>query len=128
MLDQLSIKQAPLEEGRPSSQGSVISNSDWTKINKVVKDAISEVLGAKGRRVLSLCYDLQAENALLKAENQGLKEAVRAKKMRKQLKKALFLELRGDEGNTAIFFSPAKIQEARDLLARKVKEEEEAQA
>ena len=78
--------------------------------------------------MLHLYHDLQAENALLKAENKGLREAVRTEKQRKKPKKALFTELRGEDGNTAIFFSPAKIQEARDLLAQKVKEEEEAQA
>jgi len=128
ILDQLSTKQAAPLDGRPSSKGSAISSSDWTKINKVVKDALGEVLGAEGRSVLRLYHDLQAENALLKAENKGLREAVLTEKKRKKPKKALFTELRGEDGNAAIFFLPAKIQEARDLLAQKAKEEEEAQA
>ena len=61
-------------------------------------------------------------------ELKGLRGAVRTEKQRKKLKKALFIELWGEDGNAAIFFLPAKIQEARDLLVQKVKEEEEVQA
>ena len=49
-------------------------------------------------------------------------------KKRKKPKKALFTELRGEDGNAAIFFSPAKISATRELQAQKAKEEEEAQA
>jgi hypothetical protein len=93
-----------------------------------VKEAVGDVLGYEGRRVIKLCHELQAENALLKAKVEGLKEAVHVKKKRKKPKKDIFTELRGEEGSGAIFFSPAKISAARKLQAQKAKEEEEAQA
>ena len=40
---------------------------------------------------------------------------MRVKKRRKKPREALFKELRGEEGNTTIFFSLAKISEAREL-------------
>ncbi|KAF2193326.1 hypothetical protein K469DRAFT_690933 [Zopfia rhizophila CBS 207.26] len=120
------------QQSRPSSGGSgsqsSISLSDWRKNNQVVKEVVGDVLGYEGRRILKHCHQLQAENALLKAEIEGLREAARIEKKRKKPRKALFRELRGEEGNAAIFFSPAKISAAHELQAQKTKEEEKAQA
>ena len=128
VLDRLSTKPEP-PESRPSSGGSrsqsSISLSDWGKINQVVKEAVDDILGHEGQRVIQLCHRLQAGNALLRAEGRGLKEAVHVEEKRV---KALFTELRGEEGDAAIFFSLAKVSAARELQAQKGKEEEEAQA
>ena len=93
-----------------------------------MKDAVGDVLGYEGRRLLDLCHRLYAENALLRAEIKGLNEAVRIEKKRKKPKKALFTKLRGEEGNAAIFFSPVKISAACKLQAQKAREEKEALA
>ena len=131
VLDMLSTQHAPLQS-RPTTASSgtqsAISLSDWRKINHVVKEAVGDVLGYKGRQVLKHCHQLQAENALLKMQITGLQEAVRIEKKQKKPKKALFTELRGDEGSGAIFFSPAKISAACNLQAQKAKEIEEVQA
>ena len=94
----------------------------------MVKEAVGDVLGHGGRRILNHCQQLQAENSLLKAEIKGLREVVRVKKRRKKPREALFKELRGEEGNATIFFSPAKISAARELQAQRAREEEEIQA
>ena len=78
-----------------------------------MKDAVGDVLRAEGRRLLSLRHQLQAENALLKAEIEGLREALRIEKERKEPQKGLFVELR-EEGNAAIF-SLVKISAAREF-------------
>ena len=131
VLSQLST-EPEASESRPttgsSGKQSAISLSDWRKINQVVREAVGDVLGPDARRIIKHCHQLQAETALLKAQIQGLQEAVRTEKRQKKPKKALFRGLRGEEGNTAIFFSPRKIQEARDLQAQQAKEAEEAQA
>jgi hypothetical protein len=46
-------------------------------------------------------HHLQAENTLLKAQIAGVQGAVRIEKKQKKLKKGLFTELRGNDGNTA---------------------------
>jgi hypothetical protein len=122
VLDQLSTRPEPEpapQSSRPptgeSGSQSSISLSDWKKINEVVKAAVGDVLGYEGRRVLKHCHQLQAENALLKAEIEGLREAVRIEKKRKKSKKTLFAELRGEDGHAAIFFSPAKVAATREL-------------
>ena len=127
ILSQLSTKPA----SRPTSQGSghsAISTSDWKRINKLVRDAIGDSLGYKDRKVLQVYHQLQAENALLKAQVVGLEEAIRVEKKQKKPRKALFKELRDQEGNTAIFFSPSKVAAVRELQAQKTREAEAVQA
>ena len=97
-------------------------------INKVAKEAVGDVLGYEGRQVMKLYHHPQAKNALLKAQVEGPKEAVRVEKRQKKPKKALFTELRGAEGNNTISFSPTKAAATRELQAEKAKEAEEAQA
>lgn len=62
-------------------------------INHLVKEAVGDVLGYEGQRVFKHCHHLQAENALLKAQVEGLQEAVRIEKKPKKPKKGLFAEL-----------------------------------
>ena len=81
----------------------------------------------KAGRLWNFYHYLQAKYALLKAQIEGLKEAVHAEKRYKKPKKALFTELRGTEGNNTIL-SSAKVAATWELQAEKAKEAEEAQA
>lgn len=69
---------------------------------------------------------LQAENAILKAENEGLRTAVKTEKRRRKRGRPLMEEMRKDEDGGAMFFSPNKVQQARDRMAEKDKEKDEA--
>lgn len=97
-------------------------------VTELIRETLGDVLGCEGRRVVRLCHDLQAKVALLQSENEGLREAVRIQKKQKKPRKALFTELRVNEENKAIFFSPAKISQARELQAQREKDAEAAQA
>jgi cell division septum initiation protein DivIVA len=82
-------------------------------IDKAVRGAIGEVLGNDGRQVIKHYHKLQAENELLKAQINSLREAISTKNKQKQQSKPLFAQLRAEQGNVATFFSPQKIREAR---------------
>ena len=97
-------------------------------VTELIKETLGGVLDCEGRRVVRLYHDLQVKAALLQAENEGLREAIRVQKKQKKPRKALFTELRANEENKAIFFSPAKISQARELQAQRGKETEAAQA
>lgn len=131
ILNQLSTKHQA-QSSRPTSKdsgtGSSISLSDWKKINEVVRSAVGDVLNYEARQVVKHCHQLQAENALLKAQISGLQEAVRIKEKQKKPSKPLFKELRANEGNTAMFFSPKKISAARQLAIEKQGEIKAAKA
>jgi hypothetical protein len=130
VLNQLSTKPQP-QESRPTSASSgsrsIFSVSDRRVVTELIRETLGDVLGCEGRRVVRLCHDLQAKVALLQSENEGLREAVRIQKKQKKPRKALFTELRANEENKAIFFSPAKISQARELQAQREKDAEAAQ-
>jgi len=100
ILNQLSTRRSP-PGSRPntghSSTSSAISLSDWKKLTQVVRSAVGDVLTAEARQIVKPCHQLQAENAILKSEIVGLKEAVRVKEKQKKPSKPLFKDLRAEE-------------------------------
>jgi hypothetical protein len=135
VLSQLATQQNHPETrsaSRPatSSSGgrSAISEKDWQRLNQAMRTCVGEAVRGESLRVLKTCHQLYAQNALLKAENQGLRDAVRISKKAKKPGKTIFSELRGEEASSAIFFSPRKIQEARDLHTQEEEQENKLKA
>ncbi|KAI9034714.1 uncharacterized protein KD926_007168, partial [Aspergillus affinis] len=64
-------------------------------------------------------HHLSTENIILKLRCQGLEEALQLEKKKRQRGKPLLFELRAPEDGYAVFYSPKKIQQARDLQAEK---------
>lgn len=62
---------------------------------------------------------MSTENALLKAQNSGFKEALINERKRRKRGNGLFEELRAQDGQGATFFSPAKIQATKDLQTQR---------
>jgi hypothetical protein len=61
---------------------------------------------------------LAVANELLTYENQGLREAITVEKKKRKRGKPLMSILREGDVGTGMFFSPKKIQKARDLHAQ----------
>ncbi|KAI1669638.1 DDE-1 domain containing protein [Pyrenophora tritici-repentis] len=89
----------PPEDGRSSS--SILSDSDWRKMNQL--------------------------NQLLHHELNGVKEAITVKKRHKKHSKPLDLQQRQEYHSGAVFWSPRKIREARARERVKQQEEHEQQ-
>jgi hypothetical protein len=68
---------------------------------------------------------LAAQNTLLVAEIEGLKETVKLQKKRAVRSKPLFEKLADEDGSRAIWFSPAKIRRARELQQEKEDQEQQ---
>ena len=130
-----------IQSSRPNSSGSAsstaLSNIDWIKVNRLLKSAVGGVLGPEVRKISNTLEQYAAEVSILRAENQGLRRAVFMEKKRRQRGKPLFEILR-DDASKALFFSPSKIQQVRELVVlkedeklklteQKVKEKEERQ-
>ena len=121
----MDVFEVPPEALRPPSQGSQessgssrISVEDWRRIRALLKEFSSEVATSQQAKLQKLSNTLDyvtTENVLLKAENKGMREALHNEKKRRKRGKALFEEFRAQEGEGALFFSPAKIQAAKDL-------------
>ena len=62
---------------------------------------------------------LSIENMLLKQQNNGLKQSLVNKRKRRKRGKPLLLDVPTENNDGAMFFSPTKVQHARDQQAQK---------
>lgn len=124
------LSTATTQEHRPTSQGSgtsVLSASDWRHIRVLVKGAFEEVVKegpqlthSKEKKLTNTILHITTQNALLKAQNQGFRQALYNEKKRRKRGKHLFEDLRAIDGHGATFFSPNKIQSAKDLQEQRM--------
>jgi hypothetical protein len=126
VFSQIQIPQERSRRGTDSTSSTALSSSDWRKIRQLYRSIIGESLSVEARRLANTIDRLTTENALLKAENEGLRRGLTDEKKRRKRGKPLFYELASDEETKAIFFSPSKVQRARELY--EAKEEEAKQA
>jgi len=118
-------KEQPVKASRPtsSSASSALSASDWRKIRGLLKEVVNEVVDEQDKKKVNKLKDtllaITTENALLKVQNQGFIQALSNEKKRRKRGRALFEELRAQDGQGATFFSPIKIQQAKDLQIKK---------
>jgi hypothetical protein len=126
------------EEERPSSSESsmsILKAEDWRRIEKLLKQVVSDIHDKKTRQLNDTMMALSTENILLKLRCKGLETALVNEKKRRQRGKPLLLDQDALQDGGAIFYSPNKVQRARDLqtekeqtaqLARIAKEEDKA--
>ena len=110
------IKQLAPDD-RPASShsfSSAFSEADWRTIRRFVTSVIGNEHGPEARKVANTIEKLQTENELLTAENQGLRRAIRVERNRRRRGKPLFDDLGVTAEDKGVFFSPKKIQGARE--------------
>jgi len=107
---------------RPSSSDSctsVLSASDWRKIERLLREVVDNIYDKKAAALSQALHSMSVETTLLRHENGQLKEALINEKKRRQRSRPLLLEKPADYHGGAIWYSPRKIQEVRDLQAHK---------
>jgi hypothetical protein len=111
-----------IPEERPSSSESsksVLQAEDWWRIEILLRKVVSDVYHQDTKILSSTMHHLSTENIILKLRCQGLEEALVNEKKRHQRGKPLLLQLQDAESGNAVFYSPRKIQQARDLQREK---------
>ncbi len=125
---QVVLQQIENPPSRPSSSdsknSSILSASDWRRLRRVVKQEVNPL----NQRLLKGFERVAAQNQLLQAEIQGLKETVQLQKKTSKRNKNLFEQLQDSDGNKAIFYSPTKIEQAKRLVQQKEEDERAQQA
>lgn len=110
------------EKHRPESNGSlssVISSLDWKRITTMFKDLASDLQSRQERQYTKLLHSIEhitADAQLHKIENRGWRQAFMSEKKKGKKGRPLFEELQAQNENKALFFSPTKIEEAKQLL------------
>jgi hypothetical protein len=110
------------KESRPSSSeptASAIRAEDWRRIRKLVREAVSDEFDQKAQQLNNTLQSLSTQNILLTNELRGIKNALMHAKKRQTKKKPLLLDLPAEENDGALFMSPSKVQQARDLVLQK---------
>ena len=116
------------EKERPSSSESstsVLSASDWRKIERLLRKVVADVYDKPARQLSQTIHSISVRNNLLQHENDRLREALINERKRRQRGKPLLLEAPTNYDGGAIFWSPSKVQDARD---RQVQKEEAERA
>lgn len=122
VLSKLQERRSTKRDSSGSLSSTALSDNDWIKVRRLVKSAVGDVIGPEVRKLSNTLEQLAAKNSILEAENQGLRRAVFIEKKKRTRAKPLFDALRDD--SKSLWFSPTKIQQARELVV--VKEDEKA--
>jgi hypothetical protein len=121
---------AQKEEGPSSatdSASSVLSASDWRKIERLLRQVVADTYDKGSRQLSQTIHTMAVRNTLLTQENDRLREALINEKKKRKRGKALLLEDPSQYDGGAIFWSPQKVQEARDRQEQKDAEEKALQ-
>ena len=120
--EKILIRFTKKDSTRPSSSDSshsILSAEDWRRVERLLQQTVSDIYDNKAQKLSSTMHSLSTENILLKLRCSGLEKALKNEQKKRQRGKPLPFDLSTLEGGNAIFYSPNKIQEARDLQAQK---------
>ena len=110
------------------SIGLVLKADDQRRINILIKKITNRKAAKKAQKLLIRIYDLIIQNVLFRTQNKGLRSQLINERKRRKRGKPLLVDFPADEHGGAIFYSPKKIQQARDRMAEKEAEEETTRA
>jgi Spy/CpxP family protein refolding chaperone len=91
-----------------------------------MKSVVEEAIDSQARKLNNTIEKLTTDVALLKAENEGLRRTVRIERSRRRREKPLFDDLGVNGEAKGVFFSPNKIQAARDRQIQRIEEKQQA--
>ena len=115
------------ETERPSSSESntsVLSASDWRKIERLLRKVVQDVTDSSVRQLSQTVHTMAVRTTLVQHENEQLKSALVNEKKRRHRGKPLLLEASPEYHGGAVFWSPSKVKEARERQAKKDADEQ----
>ena len=124
ILKRFSKASQPELESRRSSS-SVLSASDWRKIERLVRVVVDDAASREAKKLSQTIHSISTQNQLLKHENEGLRIALSTKKKHQKRSKPLADDQSAEYSGGAVFWSPSKIQAARDRLQQQKAEAEQ---
>jgi hypothetical protein len=122
------VDTGPDEQGSRESSASVLSRSDWRKIERLVKVVAKDVNDKETKKLSHSLHSISVQHELLKHENRGLREALASKQKGQKRSKPLDLQQRKEYHGGSVFWSPSKVREARVRQTVKERGEKELQS
>ncbi|CAE7003081.1 DDE 1 domain containing protein [Pyrenophora teres f. teres] len=99
----------------------------WRQLRNFLDAAVEDRAEVESTRLEQSLHSLQVQNELLHHENEGLRSLLNNKKKRNNKSKVLDLQHSEEYHGGAVFWSPRKVQRARELEATKQQEAEQLQ-
>ena len=96
------------------SSTSVLSGKDWLEIESLIRQSTRDKSSKESKKLRRSLHHISVQNELLHHEIQGLKEALLVKKKHKKKSHTLQLNRQEEYHGGAHFWSPRKVQQARD--------------
>ena len=118
------------DEEKPSSSESttsVLSASDWRKIERLLRQTVEDIYDSRASKLSHTIHAISVQKTLLQHKVGQLEEALINEKKRRQRGKPLLLEAPEEYHGGAVFWSPSKVQAARDRQEQKDAEEKAMQ-
>jgi len=84
-------------------------------VRRLLQDVVDKVIEPQAKRLENIVLKLTTDIALLCSENKGLRKAFSNEKKKRACGKPLFDKLYIETDCKAIFFSPLKIERAKEL-------------
>ncbi|KAG9185052.1 hypothetical protein G6011_02999 [Alternaria panax] len=109
------------------SESSNLSASDWRKIRQLVDCAVNYKESRKISQLNRTILKLSTRSTLVEQENKKLQEALIKERQRKQRSRLKPLKQSEDCHGGAVFWSPRKVREARNLQEQKDRDIEQLQ-
>lgn len=97
------------------STTSIFDAEDWRQMRKIMEEVINDIYARKAKKIQNTMYTLATENILIKKRYKGLEKTLINIQKRTNKKKPLLLDIASENNGGTIFWSPKKIQRARDL-------------
>ncbi|CAE7221020.1 hypothetical protein PTTW11_11369 [Pyrenophora teres f. teres] len=94
----------------------------WRQLRNFLDAAVEDRAKVESKRLEQSLHSLQVQNELLHHENEGLRSLLNDKKKRNNKSKVLDLQHSEEYHSGAVFWSPRKVQRARELKATKQQE------
>ena len=115
-------QKEPTTEERPSSSDSnksVLLARDWVRIKAKLQEVITNVFNSRVKLLSNTIKHLSITNILLESRILGYQRALQNEQKKRQRQKPLFHQLAAQSEGRAVFYSPQKVQQARDLVQEK---------
>jgi hypothetical protein len=117
-------KPSPESSDSNLSSTSVYSGKDWLKIETLLRKVASDQSSKELKKISRSLHHISIQNSLLHQEVAGLKQVIMTQKKHKKKSKTLDLQQKKWAQGGAVFWSPRKIEEARQREKTKQQEEE----
>lgn len=123
------LSQVRVSEPRPTSSAasscSAFSSSSWKRADRHYKATYGPALTRAERKIHKTLDHLCAKTQHQDLQIELLQARLELQEKHSKRQQTLFGELRSQADTKAIFFSPGKVQVARDLLAKRERDKEE---